>query len=630
MTLSGSAISTNTDAILSYAWTTLDGTIDSGADTATPTISTAGTYTLTVTDADNGCTATDTVVISYEGNVASPADFDCDNDGLTNGEEINGPDGDPLTTDDNTDPYDDDSDDDGITDGNEVGHNGTDGIAGTDDDVVGTGTDPNDSDTDNDGVQDGTEIGIDAPQGVDTDSGIFILDTDPTTTTNPLDSDSDDDGLTDGEEDANANGSTDNPTIGDSTSDGSGETDPNNADSDADGLTDGEEVGNNGPDGIAGTDDDVVAIGTDPLDTDTDNGGVDDGTEVIQDGTDPLVGADDIQCYLTDPLADCDGDGQLNGTDPDPNDPCVFILSEATVEPSDEWNALDCDEDGLTNADELTEGTDPLNPDTDGDGVIDGTEVLDQTSPLNPCEFDQESVTLVVSEAWAALDCDLDGVPNGIEVTIGDTDDDGIPNYLDTDDDNDGVLTMFEDYGNTDLEVGAADAIGDGDPTNDDTDGDGIPDYLDTDDDNDGIPTEDEYADEDGDGEGFGDDAFDSNGNGLPDYLEVNVKTVSEDDLEIFTAVTPNGDGNNDVFTIRNIELYPNNTVTIFNRWGVAVYKTASYGKNGNYFRGVSEGRTTIEQSSELPVGTYFYTLEYEVPATGEFKSRAGYLYIQK
>ena len=50
-----------------------------------------------------------------------------------------------------------------------------------------------------------------------------------------------------------------------------------------------------------------------------------------------------------------------------------------------------------------------------------------------------------------------------------DTDGDTIPNYLDADDDNDGVLTKNED------------ANGDGDPTNDDTDGDGIPDYLDTD-----------------------------------------------------------------------------------------------------------------------------------------------------
>ncbi len=37
-----------------------------GAATATPVISAAGTYTLTITDADNGCEATDTVVITED------------------------------------------------------------------------------------------------------------------------------------------------------------------------------------------------------------------------------------------------------------------------------------------------------------------------------------------------------------------------------------------------------------------------------------------------------------------------------------------------------------------------------------------------------------------------------------
>jgi len=43
---------------------------------------------------------------------------DCDNDGITNEDEINGPDGDPLTTADNTDPYEGqvDTDGDGISD----------------------------------------------------------------------------------------------------------------------------------------------------------------------------------------------------------------------------------------------------------------------------------------------------------------------------------------------------------------------------------------------------------------------------------------------------------------------------------------------------------------------------------
>jgi len=109
-------------------------------------------------------------------------------------------------------PVDDDSDDDGILDGNEdADHDG----------VVDPGeTDPCEEDSDNDGLLDGTEIGLTAPQGTDTDLGIFIPDADPSTTTDPLDDDSDDDGSLDGEEDDDQNGQVD-----------PGETDPNQAES---------------------------------------------------------------------------------------------------------------------------------------------------------------------------------------------------------------------------------------------------------------------------------------------------------------------------------------------------------------------------------------------------------------
>lgn len=53
------------------------------------------------------------------------------------------------------------------------------------------------------------------------------------------------------------------------------------------------------------------------------------------------------------------------------------------------------------------------------------------------------------------------------DTTDDDTDGDGTPNYLDADDDNDGILTINEDINN------------DGDPTNDDSNGNGIPNYLD-------------------------------------------------------------------------------------------------------------------------------------------------------
>jgi hypothetical protein len=104
---------------------------------------------------------------------------------------------------------DDDTDDDGIPDSRED----PDG-----DGVVDPGeTDPHLADSDGDGVQDGTETGLTgADIGPETDTAVFVPDSDPTTTTSPLTADTDGDGWTDGEEDADCNGQVDD-----------GETSPN-------------------------------------------------------------------------------------------------------------------------------------------------------------------------------------------------------------------------------------------------------------------------------------------------------------------------------------------------------------------------------------------------------------------
>lgn len=93
-------------------------------------------------------------------------------------------------------------------------------------------------------------------------------------------------------------------------------------------------------------------------------------------------------------------------------------------------------------------------------------------------------------------DHDFDNVPSHLEdinedydLTNDNSDNDTFADFVDSDDDNDGTLTIDEDLEpDSDLTVdrdGDGDPtndIGDGDPTNDDTDGDGIPNYLDPDD----------------------------------------------------------------------------------------------------------------------------------------------------
>uniref|UniRef100_UPI000FFF15E8 T9SS type B sorting domain-containing protein n=1 Tax=Aquimarina sediminis TaxID=2070536 RepID=UPI000FFF15E8 len=118
--------------------------------------------------------------------------------------------------------------------------------------------------------------------------------------------------------------------------------------------------------------------------------------------------------------------------------------------------------------------------------------------------------------------------------------------------------------------------------------------------------------------------------NETPDDLEesIDVEVGAEDGITIFSAMSPNGDGVNDVFVISGLERFEN-TLEIYNRWGVKVYGTENYGRNDNFFRGTSNGRNTIEERDELPVGTYYYILKYVVPGENS-KSRAGYLYINR
>jgi gliding motility-associated-like protein len=75
-------------------------------------------------------------------------------------------------------------------------------------------------------------------------------------------------------------------------------------------------------------------------------------------------------------------------------------------------------------------------------------------------------------------------------------------------------------------------------------------------------------------------------------------------ELFIPNAITPNGDGKNDVLKIDGIEQFPNNELVIFNRWGDVLYKAKPY---QNDWQGVNQS------GGELPEGTYYYVLKLNV-----------------
>jgi len=63
--------------------------------------------------------------------------------------------------------------------------------------------------------------------------------------------------------------------------------------------------------------------------------------------------------------------------------------------------------------------------------------------------------------------------------------------------------------------------------------------------------------------------------------------------------LTPNGDGKNDYWVIKDIELYPQNTVTVYDKAGRVIYTKVGY---RNEWDGTLNG-------ASLAQGTYYYTV---------------------
>lgn len=108
------------------------------------------------------------------------------------------------------------------------------------------------------------------------------------------------------------------------------------------------------------------------------------------------------------------------------------------------------------------------------------------------------------------------------------------------------------------------------------------------------------------------------------------VQKDQKDCVEVFNSVSANGDDKNSYLHIGCLENYPNNTIEIFNRWGVKVFATQNYNTTGNVFRGFSDGRTTISGNDKLPTGTYFYILTYQDNSQTNSKNhkKAGFLHL--
>lgn len=180
-------------------------------------------------------------------------------------------------------------------------------------------------------------------------------------------------------------------------------------------------------------------LGLDANNPDSDNDGVNDFLETGDDFDNPLDTDGDKIINALD--ADDDGDGDLTRNEvPDPN------------QDGDPDDAQDIDKNNIP--DYLDPSISKMSEDDDGDGISNGAERLLGTNPM-------------------LTDSDGDGLSDTFEaVDEKDSDGDGTIDALDPDDDDDGIMTAMEN----------ADPNGDGNPEDAlDSNDNGLPDYLDTD-----------------------------------------------------------------------------------------------------------------------------------------------------
>lgn len=85
--------------------------------------------------------------------------------------------------------------------------------------------------------------------------------------------------------------------------------------------------------------------------------------------------------------------------------------------------------------------------------------------------------------------------------------------------------------------------------------------------------------------------------NGCTDVDSMTITVVN--DVKPNDGLSPNGDGINDVWTIPNIEQFPNALVEVYNRWGELLFHSIGYATKWD----------ATYNGKDLPVGTYYFVI---------------------
>lgn len=393
---------------------------------------------------------------------------------------------------------------------------------------------------------------------------------------------------------------------------------------------------------------------------------------------------------------DTDNDGEINSVDLDSdNDGIPDIIENGGLDANGDGiidGFLDANNDGLSDnvgaSGLLLLDNDGdaipniLDLDDDNDGIVDlveagGTDANKDGQIDNMTDFDHDGFAdsvdpmvglLIPGIPLIVTDAHTNGGGKADSYPVKNTDNITLPDFLDIDADNDGIVDNIE--GQSTLAYRAPTTTdSDKDGLNDaydliigfggagilphNTDGTDNPDYTDLNTDNDSDDDDIEGWDTDNDGkaniiikgidsDGDGlDNAFDNDNTiwnptnlqtpySFPNLDNPSAELDWRDNIQIHVRVfvpqgfSPNSDGINDYLHIKGIEVYKDNSITVFNRWGSIVYDEKGYDNAGVRWNGNSRGDNS---GASVPEGVYFYLMTY-MDNNQISQKKSGYIYV--
>ena len=102
---------------------------------------------------------------------------------------------------------------------------------------------------------------------------------------------------------------------------------------------------------------------------------------------------------------------------------------------------------------------------------------------------------------------------------------------------------------------------------------------------------------------------------GCVENIELKARILSK--VRMSNVFSPNGDGINDLWFVPYADIFPNLQISIFNRWGAELWSAKASEATKGW-----DGRN--KNGKDLPTGTYYYVISFNVPGSGKWKPISG------